>query len=99
MAESVNLTNPATRPAETEDSLVVSRVDYDWDGSRITVILRGAFGKRQFVYEGDEARTLMRAINKANCNPQAGGKTQNTRILEKVVADQNLEGSVNATPD
>lgn len=75
----------------------VERLYLDWPGQLINIsLLCVETGEvKIFTYTGEVARTLMIALNKANLSTSSLQK----RILEKLVADGKLGGTVTGTPD
>lgn len=93
MAEQLNLTTPITYPATT--FYRISALHLDWDGQRITVVLRGSDGSiTSHMYTSDQAVTLMRALNTANLST----KSLHRRILERLHQDNVLTGTVSGMP-
>ena len=92
MPEKLTLTTPIT-----VSDFDIARVDYNWRDSRITVEFSDTTGKTiTAVWEGAQALTLMRGINKADCRTN----TQRTRILAQAVSDNKLPaGTVTGSPD
>jgi hypothetical protein len=107
MAEQIDLTTPDQAKPGT-NFYRVSTLTLDYDGGRITIVLMGENGvQRAEVYndgqdgQGNEdpggtlATTLMRALNKANLST----KSLHRRIIEKLVADGRLSGSISGDPE
>jgi len=83
--------------AETCTNYRVANLFLDWDGQMITVCLRcTATGRVQtFTYTGTEARNMMITLNKANLSTNSLHK----RVLDKLIADGKIAGTVTGTPD
>jgi hypothetical protein len=96
MSEIIVLTNPEIIPQVTTSDYRVVYLQMDFEKASIVVHLRGTNGERKEMrYSGQEATDLMIALNKANLTI----KSLQRRILEKLVADGKLAGSVAGTPD
>jgi hypothetical protein len=82
---------------ETCTNYRVANLFLDWDGQMITVCLRcAATGKvLTFTYSGTEARNMMIVLNKANLSSNSLHK----RILDKLITDGKIAGSVSGAPD
>jgi hypothetical protein len=96
MAEQISLTTPEIKPqiATTFYRVVVLR--FDWRISEIGITLEGEHAElRSFGYEGDEAKQLMTALNKANLST----KSLHRRVIERLIADGKLVGTPTGTPD
>lgn len=106
MAETIILATAEVTPSISTTDYRVVFLSLDWDRSTIVIRLRGTNGEsRSFTYGGDrlsatdeqraEALALMVALNKANLST----KSLQRRILERLIADGKLRGSVSGTPD
>jgi hypothetical protein len=94
MAEAITLTTPAVA-AVSHDYQVVY-LELDWERARIVIRLLGPDGKRLgHNYQGATALTLMRGLNTANLSL----KSLQRRVLERLVADGVLSGTINGVPD
>ena len=73
------------------------RIVFDWEHGRLAILLKGANGERKEVVYGQNtgARDLMRSINKADFST----KSLHRRLMEKLLADGHLAGSISGTPD
>jgi hypothetical protein len=107
MAEQLDLTTPD----QAEPGTPVYRVAgiwLDWDGRNFYVVLIGDNGtQRQETYRDNEdasgdllegstiATDRMRTLNKANLS----NKSLQKRIMEMLINDGRLEGSISGTPD
>lgn len=98
--ETITLAAPEVQPQVVTTDYRVSRLTLDVDNSLIIVLLKGTNGEHpEFRYTGAEATALIVALNKANLNPATGGKSLQRRILEKLITDGKLSGTVNGVPD
>jgi hypothetical protein len=97
MAEKIDLTVPFKPDPREASELRLARVDLNWEASSIVLELADPVsGVRQsFVYDGQEAMTIMQALNKANLST----KSLHRRIMEKLLADGHLEGTISGAPD
>jgi len=94
MAEKIDLTGPdQARPGTS--IYEITRIDLNWDAAMVLIGVRGGIYTRYFDYAGSEATTLMTSINKANLTV----KSLHRRMLEKLIADGKLSGSISGTPD
>ena len=93
--EQINLTTPITKPAIS--SYKVVRLELDWDATRIEIHLKFTpSGERViFGYSGTEALNLMKAMNTKNFSTTSMQKT----ILQKLIADGKLVGTISGSPD
>ncbi len=93
-AETLDLTAPVVKPSNT--GYTVDELRLNWGKERILVVLRGSNGEQvHFSYHGAEATTLMQGLNKANLSANSLHK----RILDRLVSDGKLVGTVSGTPD
>ena len=93
-AEQLDLATPVTTPDLT--AWQVSRLDLDWTGARIVITLRGPNREqKRHDYSGAAATTLMTALNKANLTTNSLHK----RILNRLVADGVIAGTISGVPD
>ena len=95
-AEQIDLTDPDQAVAGTLTYKIIQLV-LDMEQGRIVVRLVGSGGQRKEVVLGDaaNARAMLKALNKADLSV----KSLNRRIMEKLLADGHLEGSISGTPD
>ncbi len=93
--EQIDLTVPITKPTISYYS--VSRLELDWDASRIEIHLKFAPTGEKFIvgYSGTEALNLMVIMNKKNFSTTSMQKT----ILQKLIADGKLVGTISGSPD
>ncbi|KKM14920.1 hypothetical protein LCGC14_1701240 [marine sediment metagenome] len=75
----------------------VAQLTLDWEHGRIVIRLVGDNGERKEVVFGDadNARSMMRALNKADLS----AKSLHRRIIEKLISDGHLVGSISGAPD
>jgi len=96
MSETLTLTAPEITPAITTSDYKVALLHLDVEGAQIGIHLRGTNGERkEFRYDGAEATALLHALNTANLSI----KSLQRRILEKLIADGKLLGTVSGVPD
>jgi hypothetical protein len=93
MSEALTLTTPLV---QTRTTYAVKIINLDWDSAHIHIRLLGSDGVVVgFNYDGPQAITLMTALNKVNLSV----KSLQRRILEQLVADGFLTGTVGGSPD
>ena len=91
--EQLDLTTPITTPSIT--LYRVNRLALDWPNGVINIALVDENGKETtFEYTNAEATMLMAALNTANLSI----KSLHRRILEKLIADGKLDGTISGTP-
>jgi hypothetical protein len=89
--EQLNLTTPIS-----VTDVKVQRLALDWAGKTIYILVIGTDGRTlQFTYDGDVAATLMKQLNTLNLST----KSLHKRLLERLVADGFLSGTISGTPD
>lgn len=95
MVEQINLNYPVIK--ENITHWKVSRPELDWDMARIEIHLSFQLtGEKKIVgYSGTEATNLMRIMNTKNFSTKSIHKT----ILEKLLNDGYLDGTISGTPD
>lgn len=94
MAEIITLASPITMPSITDYRVV--QLTFDWTNPAIGIGLRGSNGESaQFQYTGAQATALMIALNKANLSV----KSLHRRVIEQLIADGKLAGTVSGSPD
>ena len=93
--EKITLATAETVPATADYQ--VDLLTLDWAGARIRIELRClTTGKRRaFDYTGPTATAMMVALNKANLSTNSLHK----RVLNQLITDNKLEGSVAGSPD
>lgn len=104
MAETFVLTTAEVVPQIVNNSYRVIVLLLDWEKAFIDIQLRGDNGElRRVSYGGPgatsqdriQAQSMMIALNKANLSV----KSLQRRILEQLVTDGKLSGTVTGTPD
>lgn len=104
MAELFTLTTAEVTPAITTDNYRVIYLALHWERAEIVIHLRGDHAElKEFRYGGPSASqadktkalNMMIALNKANLSTNSLHK----RILNQLVTDGLLAGSVTGTPD
>lgn len=94
MAELITLTAPVVPPSVTDYR--VTGLILNFGGQKLSVELTGTNGERlTHNYVGSTAVTLMVSLNKANL----ATKSLQRRILERLVADGVLAGTISGSPD
>ena len=92
MAELITLTSPL--PALSTYTVV--ELNLNWDAASIQIGLKGTNGERtHYSYSGATATTLMVALNKANLSI----KSLQRRVIEQLVTDGKLAGTISGSPD
>lgn len=87
--EQLDLTTPVTWYR-------VSRLSMDWPAQHIWIRLAGPNGEDlAHTYVGAQATALMTALNKANLST----KSLHKRIIEQLVADGVLAGTISGSPE
>ena len=95
MVESVTLTAPA-RVSPGTPSWEPILLHLNWEDATVKIGFRGQNGEfESFSYEDAEATTLLRALNKADLTVTSLHK----RVMEKVIADGKLAGTISGAPD
>lgn len=93
MSEQLDLTVPVQPPSTLTYRVTVLHLD--WPNGVINVTLVDNNGvARTVTYTNAEATTLMGILNTANLSV----KSLHKRILEKLVADGKLTGTISGTP-
>ena len=94
MAEELTLTTPITKPSTL--GWTVARLDFNWREAIIHVELLGTNGERlEHDYRGTLATNLMVALNKADLTV----KSLHRRVLERLLADVVLDGTISGSPE
>lgn len=96
--ERIDLAAPYQPDPRTASDFRVARLDLNRRAQSVVVELVSADGAISYppiVYDGAEAVALITALNKANL----ALKSLNTRILEKLVADGKLVGTIAGAAD
>jgi hypothetical protein len=106
VAEDFTLTTAEVVPEVTTATYRLVFLSLDWERSTILIRLRGEHGEtKSFTYGGtdpavtqadrDAALALMVGLNKANLSI----KSLQRRVLERLIADGKLSGSITGAPD
>jgi hypothetical protein len=98
MAERIDLSAPDQATPGTPDyRVVLLTLAFEGpEGAYICIGLQGSTGQRRsFTYEGDTARAMIVALNKADLSV----KSLQRRILERLVADGKLAGVISGVAD
>lgn len=95
MAEKIDLTTPFKPDPSVATDLTITKVVLDWEGELILITLSKNGVKKHESYKGSEATTLMALLNKANL----ATKSLHRRILERLIADGRLSGTISGAPD
>jgi hypothetical protein len=96
--EQLDLTTPEIYPAPAAATSYwkIASVFLNWAGASVIVGLVGQNGEKKHVeYSGDLATIMMVALNKANLST----KSLQRRILERLMADGHLAGTISGTAD
>lgn len=101
--EQLDLSSPVVR--EDISSYRVGAICYDWQGARIDIRLfdpvtgetatQNPVTGEPFSYRGQTALDLMIAVNKLNFSTASMHK----RIIDRLVADGKISGTVSGTPE
>jgi len=96
-AEQIDLTTPYDPDERITSTMKVERLDLNWGDDRISVFLYSTTNGVKFVhhYTGTQATDLMKALNKADLTTNSLQK----RVMNRLVTDGLLEGSVSGSPD
>ena len=75
----------------------IARITFDWEHGLVTVTLSGTNGQIKQVLYGQNTggRALMRSFNR----PGTQAKSIQRRIMEKLIADGHLAGTISGAPD
>lgn len=97
MAEQIDLTTPYDPTPVTAAKFLIARLDLNWRAASIVIeVFDSTSGlSRTFTYEGATATSLMVSLNKANLST----KSLQKRVLEQLVSDGKLAGTISGTPD
>ena len=95
MAEQINLTTPISEPSTT--FYKVMSLNCDWENARVNIYLKDTVSnKRQhFEYVGTVAADLMVLMSKKNFATTSMQRV----ILNKLIADGYLAGTISGSPD
>jgi hypothetical protein len=94
MPEQLDLTNPIAPPPITHYRVVL--LELNWELPRIVIGLQGPNREEsRHTYVDATALALMRALNKANLSTTSLQK----RVIQQLVADGKLAGTISGSPD
>lgn len=94
MAENITLATPVARPSIT--SYRVTDLYLSFGGQKIVITLTNDVGETlRHSVVGSTAVDLMKALNKANLST----KSLQRRVLELLIADGVIEGTISGTVD
>jgi len=92
--EQIDLTTPITQPSTTNYRL--NKLHQGWFDKYIHIELVSDTGDTiQHSYEGDVARNLMIALNKADLSTNSLQR----RVLNKLISDGVITGTISGVPD
>ena len=96
-AEQLDLTTPYDPDARTTLALELDFVAFYWSDSQIVIGLKSVTNDIKYVktYKGEEARSLMILLNKADLTSNSLQK----RIFTKMITDGMFDGTVSGIPD
>ena len=96
MSEQIDLTT-TDQAAPGTSSYHIVRLDLNFEAKSIGIGLIGENGERKEISYGEDAGAvaLMRALNKANLST----KSLHRRIMEKLIADGHLAGTISGAPE
>lgn len=92
--EQIDLTNPQPAPVATD--YTIDRITFDWTGQNISIRL--VSNNSEIIshhYTGTIAKNLMIALNKTDLSV----KSLHRRVMEKLIADGVIVGTISGTPD
>ena len=95
-AEQVDLTAPdQVRPGTSTYTL--KELNLDWVNKTVVIVLRGSNGENKTVVYGENEGSvaMLKALNKANLSV----KSLHRRVMERLLADGHLAGSISGAPD
>lgn len=94
MAEQLVLTQPETKPSVTEYQIHILSLDRTL--GRVTITVKSNTGSiKTFMYSDNQGANMIKAINKGNFTVNSLHK----QMLEKLVADGHLSGTVTGQPE
>lgn len=104
--EKLTLTVPEVKPEISTTAYEIAFINLGWEASTIVIGLRGENGElKVFTYGGNnpdntaadrtKARNLMIALNKMNFTTNSLQK----RVIQQLVTDGFIAGTVTGTPD
>lgn len=93
--ESINLSTPYQVDPRQTSTFKVDSLLLNWRDKRIEIHLGDGTIQRLVTYNGDQATTLMTALNKANLSTNSLHK----RIINQLITDGYLAGTITGTVD
>ena len=91
--EQVDLDDPDQAKSGTS-TYTISEFNMNWTQKRVVIVLLGSNGEQKTVVY-DDAGDMIRALNKANLSV----KSLHRRVMERLLADGHLTGTISGTPD
>lgn len=83
-------------PPPQQTTWRVNEVYFNWDAASIQIGLKGTNGEaKHHGYSGAVAQSLLVALNKANLSTTS----LHRRIIDRLIADGVIAGSVSGSPD
>lgn len=97
MAERIDLQTPYVPDPRQATSFTIWRLDLNWRDAIVGIYLRDNQSGvvRTFSYSGQEATNMMVSLNKMNLSV----KSLHRRVIEKLINDELLDGTIEGTPD
>jgi hypothetical protein len=97
MAERIDLTLPFQPDPRSAASFHIARLDLNWEEARISIyLIDNSTGiRRTFGYEGQTALNLIIALNKVDLSV----KSLHRRVIERLINDGKLDGTIGGAPD
>lgn len=85
-----------TSPPPQQTTWRVNEVYFNWDAQSIQIGLKGTNGEaKHHTYSGTTAQSLLVALNKANLSTTS----LHRRIIDRLVSDGVIAGTVSGSPD
>lgn len=93
----VETLDPPAKPAVSPPPYSIAALILEWDAKQIIIRLKGSDGSyvTHDYNESEGAVALMTSLNKANL----ATKSLHRRVMEKLIADGKIVGSISGTPD
>ena len=93
--EQIDFGTPHVIDPRTATFFKVRYLSLDWDRQNILIRLSDGSIFKEFIYTGQKALDLMVALNKANLSTSSLQK----RIINQLITDGHLSGTISGTPD
>lgn len=93
--EQINLTTPYVADPRSANNFKIEALFLNWNDSLITIRVGNGVLNNVFHYQGEQARNMMIILNKANLTNNSLHK----RILNQLINDGYLTGTISGTPD